>query len=279
MEIKDIILNAFAEDIGDGDHSALACIKAEETATARLLVKDEGVLAGMEIAELALKTFDPTLSFNPLMKNGDRIKKGDVAFTASGSARSLLTAERVMLNILQRMCGIATITDQVVQKLSGTNCKVLDTRKTVPGLRTLDKLAVLQGGGTNHRIGLYDMIMIKDNHADYSGGIEMAINRTHDYLKETGKSLKIEIETRNLAEVEEVLRIGGVDRIMLDNFSFEDMREAVKRINGRFETEASGGITLENCREYAETGVDFISMGCLTHSVKNLDLSFKAVKH
>ena len=278
QEIQDFIKLAIEEDIKDGDHSSLACIPATETGKAKLLVKQEGILAGVELAEKIFNYFDPTSSLEVLMKDGDEMKYGDIAFYVSGNTHAILKAERLVLNCMQRMSAVATRTNQVASKIADLKTKVLDTRKTTPLLRFLEKWAVRIGGGINHRFGLYDMIMLKDNHIDYAGGIEKAITKTNQYLKDNNKSLKIEIETRNLVEVREVLSIGNVDRIMLDNFSYKDIKTAVGLIGDKFETEASGGITIETVREYAECGVDFVSMGALTHSVKNLDLSLKAVE-
>jgi nicotinate-nucleotide pyrophosphorylase (carboxylating) len=276
MEIQEFIRLAIQEDVGSGDHTSLSCIPENTLSKARLLVKDEGILAGLEIGILVLKTFDPSLIVEQILVDGTFVKKGEVAFTVEGSARSILTAERLCLNIMQRMSGIATTTHQLVKKLEGTHCKLLDTRKTTPLNRWLEKEAVRIGGGSNHRFGLYDMIMIKDNHADYAGGISAAIQRTKAYLKAQNLQLKIEVETRNLEEVQEVLQNLPVDRIMLDNFTPDRIREAIRLINGRCETEASGGITSETIRDYALTGVDYISVGALTHSVKSFDLSLKA---
>lgn len=274
--IQEIIQNALREDIGEGDHSALACIPAEATGVAKLLVKDTGIIAGVELAELICKEVDPNLLFETFIKDGELVKYGDIAFTITGSARSILGAERLLLNFMQRMSGIATLTNEYVQLIKGTSAKLLDTRKTTPGIRYMEKWAVRIGGGYNHRFALYDMIMLKDNHVDFAGGIAAAIERTQMYLSENGKALKVEIEVRNLAELDEVLAIGKVDRIMLDNFTPELLKTALIRINGRFETEASGGITKETIRSFAETGVDFISVGALTHSFKSLDMSLKA---
>jgi nicotinate-nucleotide pyrophosphorylase (carboxylating) len=274
--LKNFIASALAEDVGDGDHSTLASIPKAAQSKARLLVKDDGVLAGVELAQLIFQQFDPSLKLDIMLRDGQSIKKGDVAFTVEGSARSILTTERLVLNCMQRMSGIATFTHDLVQRVKGTKAALLDTRKTTPNFRLLEKWAVVIGGGQNHRIGLYDMIMLKDNHIDMAGGMEQAIIRTKEYLRATNKNLKIEVETRNLKEVEEVLRIGEVDVIMLDNMSVDDMRKAVWLINGRYKTEASGGITTETIRQVAESGVDFISVGALTHSVKSLDLSLKA---
>lgn len=273
----DIIKNALAEDIGDGDHSALACIPSEAQSTAKLLVKESGILAGVEVAQWVAQTVDKNLQFEILIQDGSQVHPGDIAFYLSGSSRSLLSAERIILNLMQRMSGIATSTHRIVQSIQHTHCQILDTRKTVPGLRYFDKLAVKIGGGVNHRFGLFDMIMIKDNHADYAGSLTQAIQNTKKYLAETGKDLLIEVETRNLNEIQEALNAGGIHRIMFDNFSPELMKEAVALVNRRVQTEASGGITEENVQVYAETGVDFVSMGCLTHTVKNLDLSLKAI--
>lgn len=267
---------AFAEDIGDGDHTTLCCIPEDAMGKSHLLIKDNGILAGVEIAKKVFNRFDPTMSVEVLIKDGDSVKTGDIAMIVKGKVRSLLQTERLMLNIMQRMSGIATMTNKYVKRIEGTKTHILDTRKTTPGMRILEKQAVFIGGGVNHRIGLFDMILLKDNHIDFAGGIENAINRCHDYLKNKGLDLKIEIEVRSFEELEQVISHGGVDRIMLDNFSVEDTRKAVKIINGRYETESSGGITYDTIRDYAECGVDFISVGALTHSVKCLDMSFKA---
>jgi nicotinate-nucleotide pyrophosphorylase (carboxylating) len=277
MEIKEFVRLAIEEDIKDGDHSALACIPESATGKARLLVKAEGIIAGIEEAEAIFKEFDPAAIFTPLKKDGDLVKYGDEAFHINCSSRSLLGAERLVLNIMQRMSAIATLTSKYVDELTGLNTKILDTRKTTPLLRFLEKKAVKIGGGYNHRFGLYDMIMLKDNHIDFAGGIEAAIRTTQNYLKDRQLSLPIEIETRNLKEVEEVLRIGGVNRIMLDNFSFDDLKKAVVLIDGRYETESSGGVTLNTIRQHALCGVDYVSVGALTHSVSNMDLSLKAM--
>jgi nicotinate-nucleotide pyrophosphorylase (carboxylating) len=276
--IHQFIKNALAEDVGDGDHTSLATIPGNTIGKAKLLVKDSGMLAGVELALEIFKQVDSNLKVDVFLHDGDPIKPGDVAFVVTGDAKSILTAERLVLNCMQRMSGIATKTHEMVQLLKGTKAKVLDTRKTTPGLRFLEKWAVHIGGGVNNRFGLYDMILIKDNHVDYSGGIKQAIENTKAYLEKKHKQLAIEIEVRNLHELEQVLQTGGVDSILLDNFGFDDLREAVKRVGGRFITEASGGITIDNIRQYAECGVDFISVGALTHSVKSLDLSLKAVK-
>lgn len=274
--IDDLIKLAFAEDIGDGDHTTLCCIPENAMGKSKLLIKEEGILAGVEMAQRIFKDFDPNLKMEIFIKDGTAVKPGDIAFTVEGKVRSLLQTERLMLNVMQRMSGIATVTNKYVKRLEGFHTRILDTRKTTPGLRMIEKAAVKIGGGVNHRIGLFDMILLKDNHIDFAGGIEKAITRAKEYLKEKGKDLKIEIEVRNMDELEEVMRIGGIDRIMLDNFTPELTRKAVKRIGGKYETESSGGITFDTIRDYAECGVDFISVGALTHSVKGLDMSFKA---
>ena len=274
--IDDLIKLAFAEDIGDGDHTTLCCIPENAMGKSKLLIKEEGILAGVETAQRIFKDFDPNLKMEIFIKDGTAVKPGDIAFTVEGKVRSLLQTERLMLNVMQRMSGIATVTNKYVKRLEGLHTRILDTRKTTPGLRMIEKAAVKIGGGVNHRIGLFDMILLKDNHIDFAGGIEKAITRAKEYLKEKGKDLKIEIEVRNMDELEEVMRIGGIDRIMLDNFTPELTRKAVKRIGGKYETESSGGITFDTIRDYAECGVDFISVGALTHSVKGLDMSFKA---
>jgi nicotinate-nucleotide pyrophosphorylase (carboxylating) len=268
---------ALREDIGDGDHTTLSTIPPDARGAARLLVKDQGVLAGVELAQAIAHRFDPDLHFKLFLQDGAAISKGDVAFTIMGSSRSILIVERLMLNFMQRMSGIATLTHRFVQAIEGTGCRILDTRKTTPGLRAIEKWAVRIGGGHNHRHGLYDMVMIKDNHVDMAGGIPQAIAAARAYQVQHGMDLPIEVETRSMSEVEQVLATGGVQRIMLDNFTPEQLRTAVQRIAGRFETEASGGITLETVRAYAETGVDFVSVGALTHSVPSLDLSLKAL--
>lgn len=267
---------AFAEDIGDGDHTTLCCIPEDAMGAQKLLVKEDGIIAGIEIAKKIFHRFDPDLQIEQLMNDGDKVKVGDVAFIVRGKVRSLLQTERLMLNVMQRMSGIATTTARYMKQLEGTKCKVLDTRKTTPGMRMLEKEAVKIGGGMNHRIGLFDMILLKDNHVDFAGGIKNALDRCQAYLKEKGKNLKIEIEVRNFSELQQALDHGGADRIMLDNFSVENTRKAVEIISGRCEVESSGGITLETIRQYALCGVDFVSVGALTHSVKGLDLSFKA---
>ncbi|MBP6634891.1 MAG: carboxylating nicotinate-nucleotide diphosphorylase [Paludibacter sp.] len=267
----------FAEDIGDGDHTTLSCIPADAMGKSQLIIKENGVLAGITIAREIFKAFDPELKMTVFIQDGTEVKVGDVAFVVEGKIQSLLQTERLMLNIMQRMSGVATRTREYVKLLEGTKTNVLDTRKTTPGLRLLEKEAVKIGGGVNHRIGLYDMILLKDNHVDFAGGIDKAIQRAKAYLQSKGKDLKIEIEVRNFDELSQVMSIGGVDRIMLDNFSVENTRKAVEIINGKYETESSGGITFETLRQYAECGVDYISVGALTHSVKSLDMSFKAV--
>ena len=267
---------AFAEDIGDGDHTTLCCIPEDATGSSHLLIKEDGILAGVEVAKNVFAAFDPTLKVEVRIPDGSPVKVGNIAMVVTGKTRSLLQTERLMLNIMQRMSGIATMTRQYVERLKGTHTRILDTRKTTPGLRMLEKQAVEIGGGTNHRIGLFDMILLKDNHIDFAGGIENAIDRCHRYLKDKKLDLKIEIEVRDFGELQRVLDKGGVDRVMLDNFSVPDTRKAVKLIAGRVETESSGGITFDTIRDYAEQGVDFISVGALTHSVKGLDMSFKA---
>jgi len=270
------IKNAIAEDVGDGDHTSLSTIPQGTQGKAKLLVKEKGILAGVELALEIFHQIDPSLKLAVLIQDGQEVNPGDIAFTVEGSTHAILLAERLVLNCMQRMSGIATKTNRIVKRLEGYKTKVLDTRKTTPGLRYLEKWAVRIGGGVNHRIGLYDMILIKDNHVDYAGGIENAINQANDYLKSTGKKLEIEIEVRNLDELQRVLAVGGVNRIMLDNFKLPMLKQAVELINGRFLTEASGGIVEEIVADYAACGVDFISMGALTHSVKSLDLSLKA---
>jgi nicotinate-nucleotide pyrophosphorylase (carboxylating) len=267
---------AFAEDIGDGDHTTLCCIPEDAMGKSHLLVKEDGIIAGIELAKKVFDKFDPTMKMEVFIEDGTPVKKGDIAFEVTGKIRSLLQTERLMLNIMQRMSGIATMTHKYVERVAGTNCNILDTRKTTPGLRMIEKQAVRIGGGMNHRIGLFDMILLKDNHVDFAGGIENAIDRCHAYLKEKGLDLKIEIEVRNFDELDRVLKKGGVDRVMLDNFSVPDTKKAVDIINHRLEVESSGGITYDTIRDYAEQGVDFISVGALTHSVKGLDMSFKA---
>lgn len=276
-ELIDELLDlAFAEDVGDGDHTTLSTIPADAMGRSRLIIKEDGILAGVEIAEKVLHKVDPSIKMNIMIGDGAEVKKGDIAFIAEGPVRALLIAERTMLNIMQRMSGVATMTRRYQDELKGLHTKVLDTRKTTPGMRMLEKEAVKLGGGTNHRIGLFDMILIKDNHIDFAGGIEKAIQRADEYCKKNGKNLKVEVEVRSLDDIRRVLAHGGVDRIMFDNFTPELTKEAVKLVDGKVETESSGGITLENLRQYGEAGVDFISVGALTHSVKGLDMSFKA---
>lgn len=274
--VDELIELAIKEDIGDGDHTSLCCIPATEQGRMRLLCKQEGVIAGIEIAQIVLERLDPTMQFEQLLHDGDRVKPGDVAFYVSGGLRSLLQAERILLNIMQRMSGVATQTAFYVKHLEGLHTKVLDTRKTTPGMRVLDKMAVKIGGGENHRMGLFDMILLKDNHIDFAGGIRQAVEGAKKYLQEKGKQIPIECEVRSLEDIDEVFAAGGVDRIMFDNFTPEMTREAVKKVAGRCETESSGGITLETMRAYAECGVDFISVGALTHQIKSLDMSLKA---
>ena len=269
---------AFAEDIGDGDHTTLCCIPEDAMGKSRLLIKEEGILAGVRIAREVFHRFDPEMEVEVILEDGTSVKPGDVAMVVTGRVRSLLQTERLMLNIMQRMSGIATMTARYVKRLEGTRTRVLDTRKTTPGMRMLEKEAVKIGGGVNHRIGLFDMILLKDNHVDFCGGISNALTRCAEYQKERGLQLKVEIEVRSFDEIRQVMEHGGADRIMLDNFSVADTRKAVELIGGRFETESSGGITFDTLRDYAECGVDFISVGALTHSVKGLDMSFKAVK-
>ncbi len=274
--INEIIDNALLEDIGEGDHSTLSCVPESAQGKAHLLIKEDGILAGVELATLIFNRFDPTLQIEIVLNDGASVKKGDIAFYVTGSSRSILSTERLVLNFMQRMSGIATQTNQIVSIIEGCSTKLLDTRKTTPGIRYMEKWAVRIGGGHNHRFALYDMIMLKDNHVDYAGGIIPAIQLANQYLKEHNKNLKIEIEVRNEAELNEVLSIGGVDRIMLDNFSPERISKVLPLIPQQFETEASGGITMDNIRAYAETGIQYISVGALTHSVKSLDMSLKA---
>jgi nicotinate-nucleotide pyrophosphorylase (carboxylating) len=275
--INEIIDNALREDIGDGDHSTLSCVPEFAQGEAHLLVKEDGILAGVELAEMIFLRFDAHLKIEVLIKDGEKVKKGDVAFIVRGSSRSILSTERLVLNFMQRMSGIATQTNTIVSIIEGCNTKLLDTRKTTPGIRYMEKWAVRIGGGYNHRFALYDMIMLKDNHIDYAGGIKPAIQRANDYLKQNGKKLKIEVEVRNKTELLEVLEVGNVDRIMLDNFTPAEIRNVLPLIPNHYETEASGGITLETIRSFAETGIQYISVGALTHSVKSLDMSLKAV--
>ena len=276
-ELNDRLIDlAFSEDIGDGDHTTLCCIPEDAMGKSKLLIKEEGILAGVRIAHEIFHRFDPTLEVETFINDGAHVKPGDVAMIVTGKIRSLLQTERLMLNVMQRMSGIATMTAAYVERLNGTHTRVLDTRKTTPGMRMLEKEAVKIGGGTNHRIGLFDMILLKDNHVDFAGGIAQALDRCAAYQKAHGLNLKVEIETRSFDEINQVLAHGGADRIMLDNFSVEDTRRAVELIGGRMETESSGGITFDTIRDYALCGVDFISVGALTHSVKGLDMSFKA---
>lgn len=275
-DIEAIVRNAFAEDIGDGDHSSLASVPKNAIGKAKLLVKDDGIIAGIELAKKIFHLYDDTIQFHPLLKDGDQVEKGQIAFTIEGKSRSILATERLVLNFMQRMSGIATTTHEYVELIKGTSAKLLDTRKTTPGIRLMEKWAVKIGGGYNHRFALYDMIMLKDNHIDYAGGIKEAIERTNVYLKETQRTLKIEIEVRDEQELDEVLAVGNVDRIMLDNFTPEEIKRVLPKIPSSYEIEASGGITKETIRAYAETGVDFISVGALTHSFRSLDLSLKA---
>ncbi len=274
--LDEFIQNALAEDIGDGDHSSLASISREAKNKAYFLMKQDGVIAGIELCKMIFKQIDPDMQVQALVTDGDQVKSGDVIIRIEGTSRAILMGERLILNCMQRMSGIATYTNQLNQLIKGTNAKLLDTRKTTPNFRIMEKWAVLIGGGVNHRYGLFDMIMLKDNHVDFAGGIRKAVESTKAYLKETGKSLKIEVETRTLDEVKEAVEVGGVDRIMLDNMDLETMREAVTFIDGRSETEASGGITEQTIQSVAETGVDYISVGALTHSVKSIDISLKA---
>ena len=274
--VDDLIELCIREDIGDGDHTSLACIPADEHGRMRLLCKQEGVIAGIEIAQIVLRRLDPEMHFEQILRDGDRVRPGDVAFYVSGRLRSLLQAERILLNIMQRMSGVATQTAVYVKRLEGLHTRVLDTRKTTPGMRVLDKMAVKIGGGENHRMGLFDMILLKDNHIDFAGGIEKAIRRVRDYLTERGRQLPIECEVRTLEDIDKVFAAGGVDRIMFDNFTPEMTRRAVEKVAGRCETESSGGITLDTIREYAECGVDFISVGALTHQIRSLDMSLTA---
>lgn len=276
-ELNDKLIDlAFSEDIGDGDHTTLCCIPDDEMGKSQLIIKENGILAGIRVAQQVFNRFDPTMKVEVLIEDGTPVKPGDIAMIVSGKVRSLLQTERLMLNIMQRMSGIATMTSKYVKKLEGTNTRILDTRKTTPGMRMMEKEAVKIGGGVNHRIGLFDMILLKDNHIDFAGGIDAALDKCHQYLKDKGLDLKIEIEVRSFDELQQVLNHGGVDRIMLDNFNTEDTKKAVSMINHRYETESSGGITYDTIRDYAECGVDFISVGALTHSVKGLDMSFKA---
>lgn len=276
--LEPFISNALAEDIGDGDHTSLSTIPEGQTGKAKLLIKDNGIIAGIDVSREIFKTVDASLLIDTLIQDGESVKPGDIAFYVSGSVHSILKAERLVLNIMQRMSGIASTTNRIVKILEGTGTKVLDTRKTTPGLRNLEKMAVRIGGGVNHRFGLYDMILIKDNHVDYAGGISNAIKSAQDYLEKNKIKIPVEVEVRNLDELKEVMNFGQIDRILLDNFSFALLKEAVKLVNGSYITEASGGITEDNVLEYANCGVDYVSMGALTHSVKSMDMSLKAVK-
>ncbi|MEO6903489.1 MAG: carboxylating nicotinate-nucleotide diphosphorylase [Bacteroidia bacterium] len=277
FDVTKFIKDALKEDVGNGDHTSLACIPKTARGKAHILVKDTGIIAGVDLALVIFNTVDSKLKINLFIKDGSKVKPNDVVLTVTGNSRSILLAERLVLNCMQRMSGIATYTNKLTKLCKGTHTKVIDTRKTTPNLRGLEKWAVLIGGGANHRIGLYDMVLIKDNHIDYAGGISQAIEATNQYLKSTRKKLRIEIETRGLGEVKQVLAAGQVDRIMLDNFTISDIKKALKLINGKYETEASGGITEHTIRDYAKCGVDYISVGALTHSVKSLDLSLKAI--
>lgn len=274
--IDQLIALSFAEDIGDGDHTTLSCIPDTAMGKSRLIIKEEGIIAGVEMAREIFHRFDPEMKMEVYINDGAHVKPGDIAFVVEGRVQSLLQTERLMLNVMQRMSGIATITNEYVKLLEGTKCRVLDTRKTTPGMRLMEKDAVRIGGGCNHRIGLFDMILLKDNHIDFAGGIPQAVTRAQEYCKAKGKNLKIEVEVRNFDELEQVLALEGVDRVMLDNFSVENTRKAVEIVNGRLEVESSGGITFDTIRSYAECGVDYVSVGALTHSVKSLDMSFKA---
>lgn len=276
--VDQLIEHAIREDVGDGDHTSLAIIPETEKGKAQLIVKDQGILAGVAVAEKIFKKFDPSINFNLVINDGTRVNYGDIAFTVEGKVLTILQCERLVLNIMQRMSGVATQTNIYVNKLQGLKTKVLDTRKTTPGMRLLDKWAVKLGGGENHRIGLFDMILIKDNHIDFAGGIENAIHSVKNYLERKGKKLDIEVEARSIEDIRRIMAIGGIRRIMLDNFNLDKTREAVKLINGQYETESSGGITLDSLRSYAECGVDYISVGALTHQIKSLDLSLKAIK-
>ena len=276
-QLNELLIDlSFSEDIGDGDHTTLCCIPEDAMGKSKLLIKEEGILAGIRVAKQIFHRFDPTMEIEVFIEDGTHVKPGDVAMVVTGKVQSLLQTERLMLNVMQRMSGIATMTDKYVQRLKGTKTSILDTRKTTPGMRMLEKEAVKIGGGVNHRIGLFDMILLKDNHVDFCGGISNALDRCAKYQKEKGLNLKVEIEVRSFKEIEEVMTHGGADRIMLDNFNIENTRKAVELINGKFEVESSGGITYDTIRDYAECGVDFISVGALTHSVKGLDMSFKA---
>ncbi len=275
--LRDFILRSLAEDLGDGDHSSLACIPSEANGKAKLLIKEKGILAGIRIAAELFPVVDNDLKLELILKDGSSVGPGDIAFYLSGRQQSILKSERLVLNIMQRMSGIATSTHEYISQLKGLKTRILDTRKTTPGFRFLEKEAVRIGGGLNHRMGLYDMILLKDNHIDYAGGINLAINKTREYIRKNGLNLKVEIEARSLEDVRKILSSGGVDRILLDNFNTEETLQAVKEIAGRYETESSGGIDLSTIRAYAECGVDFISVGALTHHIKSLDMSLKAI--
>jgi len=275
-ELEIIIVNSIREDVGDGDHSSLACIPADAIGKAQLLVKDSGIIAGVAFAERVFKYIEPSIKVTVFIEDGKKVKQGDIVLIVEGTSHAILKAERLVLNVMQRMSAIATKTNDYTALLKGTKTKILDTRKTTPGIRALEKWAVKIGGGVNHRFALYDMIMLKDNHIDFAGGITKAIQKTHTYLKETGRDLKIIIEARNLTEIREILKADGIHRILIDNFTYEDTRKAVAMINGKCQTESSGGINEETLRLYAECGVDYISSGALTHSIYNMDLSLKA---
>ena len=277
MNLEQFVKLSIAEDVKDGDHSTLSCIPENKIGSAELLIKESGIISGIEIVKSIFKTFDKNIIFKPILKDGQKVEIGDIAFIVNGPSKSLLTIERLVLNVMQRMSAISTLTEKFVRKLDGLNTKILDTRKTTPLNRFLEKKAVQIGGGFNHRFGLYDMIMLKDNHIDFAGGIKNAIEKSNQYVKSKGLEMKIEIETRNLDELKQVLEYGEVDRIMLDNFNYSDLKTAIELIDGKFETEASGGINLMTVREYALCGVDYISVGALTHSVNNMDLSLKAI--
>ena len=277
MNLEQFVKLSIAEDVKDGDHSTLSCIPENKIGSAELLIKESGIISGIEIVKSIFKTFDENIIFKPILKDGQKVEIGDIAFIVNGPSKSLLTIERLVLNVMQRMSAISTLTEKFVRKLDGLNTKILDTRKTTPLNRFLEKKAVQIGGGFNHRFGLYDMIMLKDNHIDFAGGIKNAIEKSNQYVKSKGLEMKIEIETRNLDELKQVLEYGEVDRIMLDNFNYSDLKTAIELIDGKFETEASGGINLMTVREYALCGVDYISVGALTHSVNNMDLSLKAI--
>ena len=278
FSVENFVERALEEDVRDGDHTSLSCIPETSIGSAELIIKHNGIIAGVEVAKRVFQLYDETLQFEEILHDGDSVNKGQIAFKVHGKERSIVTTERLVLNIMQRMSGIATTTNRYVQQISHTRAKVLDTRKTTPGMRWFEKEAVKIGGGENHRFGLFDMIMIKDNHVDASGSITNALNHVHDYLTFKNLDLRIEVEVRSFEELLEAMNHGGLDRIMLDNFSVADTKEAVEMVNGRFELESSGGITIDTIKEYAETGVDYISVGALTHSVRSLDLSLKIVK-